>query len=94
MIGVGHTDVRVAKPLFHWELPDRTFLEPEEILAVHDRYTTQSGALLREAIEESERRRRASFRYCRYCRRLVAPEYLFAAATCQGCASRYHGALY
>ena len=40
------------------------------------------------------RRRRTSFRYCRYCRELTPPEHRLDADLCQGCATIWHGVIY
>ena len=37
------------------------------------------------------KRRRQSFRYCRYCRQITAPENRIDADLCQGCASTWQG---
>jgi hypothetical protein len=40
------------------------------------------------------KRRRQSFRYCRYCRRITAPEDRMDADLCHGCASIWQGVVY
>lgn len=40
------------------------------------------------------KRRRSGFRYCRYCREIMAPERSFGDGLCQGCAGRWLGVVY
>ncbi len=93
MIGVGRADVCVAEAAAQWygHLPE---LAPGAILTIHDRTTALAAATLSAAVGEAEQRRRATFRYCRYCRRLVAPEHLFSEDTCHICATRFQGVVY
>ncbi|MBW9208630.1 hypothetical protein KV100_03110 [Mumia sp. zg.B21] len=43
--------------------------------------------LVADVVKNLLRRRRSSFRYCRYCFGLTPPEHLFKRDTCMGCAS-------
>jgi hypothetical protein len=48
--------------------------------------------LLREVADEIAARRRRSFRWCRTCRRLEAPEWFMPAyGICMNCAEAHHG---
>ncbi|GAA2521182.1 hypothetical protein [Winogradskya humida] len=95
MVGVGDADVCVAIPMLVGGLPSSpTYLKPAKILAVQDRYQTQDGVTLSEAIHEAERRRRASFRYCRYCRVQTDGAQLIMDSVCRGCAVRFLGVVF
>ena len=48
----------------------------------------------RPVIAEALRRRRAQFRYCRYCRRLTPPEERLESDVCYGCGSDWRGVVY
>jgi len=65
----------------------------------HDRATVDGlGPELLEAapplVAALLKRRRARFRYCRYCRGLTPPEGRFEADVCYGCASTWRGVIF
>ncbi len=45
-------------------------------------------------IAEMLKRRRAKFRYCRYCRRLTPPEERLSVDVCYGCGTAWQGVIY
>ena len=93
MVGVGHRDVCVAEPEIQWRghIP---VLVPATILGTHALATIGAGGPLRDAVHEAQERRRATFRYCRYCRRLTAPEHQFGDDICQGCSAQFLSVTY
>jgi hypothetical protein len=90
MLGVGELDVQIATPEPYWTITPR--LRFGEIVGSCDRFPATDMDALSEAVREAQNRRRASFTYCRYCRRLTAPEH--GGEACHGCSSRYFGVVY
>ena len=68
--------------LRYWPL-DQRYIAREEI------ETAETETAVRDLL----RRRRASFRYCRYCRRPTPPE-LLTGDSCMGCAFAWDGVVY
>ncbi len=67
-----------------WQFDSRHAFDPRELYGSPD--------LLRGVAEDIARRRRRTFRWCRTCRRLEAPEWFMQdEGVCMACASRYHG---
>lgn len=66
---------------------------------VHDRQVIHADPLdlpeqAAPVVARLLKRRRSRFRYCRYCRTLMAPEHRFGDGLCQGCAGRWLGVVY
>jgi hypothetical protein len=82
-VGVEGPWFRLGRPLTRWAEPlelqpvDRTPFTRDDLL-----YMPEAVA---EAAEEIASRRRRSFRWCRTCRRVQAPEWTGAARTCRQC---------
>ena len=50
--------------------------------------------LLVETVEETARKSRKTFRWCRTCREVTRPEYMEDRLECMACASEYRGVVY
>lgn len=64
---------------------------PDDVHAC-DRTQIATGVAA-DVVRRLASRRRRSFRYCRYCRRLIAPEEKLDD-TCHGCATRWEGVIF
>lgn len=91
MVGVGREYVRVACPREAvgrrpWVVtgPPR----PETLVGMRPWWDPWLVGWLSRTVDEAQRRRRRSFGYCRYCRKLTTPEAMRGEA-CTACALRY-----
>ncbi|SNR31239.1 hypothetical protein [Blastococcus mobilis] len=90
-LGFDGVDVLLARPIgcwdgvwpLRWHFDSQHRFRPEDLLIRSDE--------LVEAADQIVRRRRRSFRWCRTCRELVAPEsFVRDEGFCMGCASAHH----
>lgn len=91
MLSVGDDIVRLARPRGRWEGVAGLRLEPHDERTL-PRFLGDPDEARRQ-VKDLLQRRRASFRYCRYCLELTPPEYWHSGA-CMSCASQWQGVLY
>ncbi len=93
MLRAGQGIVEVAIPAGVWEHGTHGLVWlPHEIETVDVRAADEEVVVA--AVTRLLRRRRAGFRYCRYCRDLTPPEQRFEPDVCMACASRWLGVAY
>lgn len=93
LVGVDAEQVLVACPV---EQPDggpggRPGTFAVHVLDSRPWWDADLATWLRRTVVDAQRRRRRSFRYCRYCRLLVPPEGRHSQDVCRRCAARYLG---
>ncbi len=85
--------VELGIPVGQWVGAHGIFWESKDRRTVHG-----TGPQVLDAaplvIAEILKRRRAKFRYCRYCRRLTPPEERLSADVCYGCGTEWRGIIY
>ena len=91
MVGVGREYVRVSCP--REAVGRRPWVrtgppEPDALVGMRTWWDHRLVGWLVGAVAEAQRRRRRSFVYCHYCRKLTAPEASRGIA-CSACAARY-----
>ncbi len=86
MLGVGGDEVVITTPQVTWAPPRVTPANPGDRRDLSD---PGLRAWLHRATREAAARRRRSFAYCAYCRRLTAPEHLVERRIRSGRASTY-----
>ena len=92
MMRVAGRGIEVAVPRGEWRSPNALVLVPVNIAALAD--TCVLDASTPHVLNELLRKRRSTFRYCRYCRSLTPPEMREARNVCYPCAEMLHPRVY
>ncbi len=81
----------LAVPRGEWRGPGELVYVPTRPFHVelHD-----PPEVIQRAVADALRSRRSNFRYCRYCRYQMAPEYRHEPNVCMGCSERWLGVVH
>ena len=85
--------VELGVPVGHWSGPHEVCWESRERRTIYGA-GTQLLDVAPLVVADNLKRRRATFRYCRYCRRQTAPEQRLSRDVCYGCGTGWQGFVY